>query len=189
MKRLALFASGRGSNALKIIEYFQDDTTVEVALIIANKSKAGVLDIARQHHIPTFIVNRTTFYEQEILLDELRALQIDFIALAGFLWLIPTYLIEAYPNQILNLHPALLPKYGGKGMYGAHVHRAVQAAKETESGITIHYVNDNYDEGNIVFQATCVLQEQDDASAIAQKVQLLEHQHFPTIIAAALQLT
>ncbi|MEM1327074.1 MAG: phosphoribosylglycinamide formyltransferase [Bacteroidota bacterium] len=186
MTRLAIFASGRGSNALKIIEHFQIEPTVEVALIVANTAKAGVLQIAEQHHIPTFVVNRATFYEKKILLDKLRALQIDFITLAGFLWLIPTYIIEAYPNRLLNIHPALLPKYGGKGMYGMNVHRAVQLAQETKSGITIHYVNEHYDEGNMVFQATCDLALTDDATAIARKVQLLEHQHFPSVIEATI---
>ena len=138
MKKIAIFASGGGSNALKIIEHFANNDEVEVALIVSNKSKAGVLEKAKNHNIPTLIINRTSFRETEDVLTELQNRGIDFIALAGFLWLIPTYLVNAFPNRIVNIHPALLPKYGGKGMYGMNVHRAVHAAKEPFSGMTIH---------------------------------------------------
>ena len=182
MKKIAIFASGGGSNALKIIEHFANNETIEVALIISNKSKAGVLEKAKNHNIPSLIINRTSFRETEDLLAEFQSRSIDFIVLAGFLWLIPTYLVDAFPNRIVNIHPALLPKYGGKGMYGMNVHRAVHAAKEPFSGMTIHFVNARYDEGNIIFQAQCKLLEQDSPEVISQKVLALEHQYFPKII-------
>ena len=183
MKKIAIFASGGGSNALKIIEHFANNDEVEVALIVSNKSKAGVLEKAKNHNIPTLIINRTSFRETEDVLTELQNRGIDFIALAGFLWLIPTYLVNAFPNRIVNIHPALLPKYGGKGMYGMNVHRAVHAAKEPFSGMTIHFVNAHYDEGNIIFQAKCELSEEDSPEGIAKKVLALEHQYFPQVIA------
>lgn len=182
MKRIAIFASGGGSNALKIMEYFANNDTIEVALVISNKSKAGVLEKAERQNVPSLIINRKSFYETEDLLAELQSRKIDFIALAGFLWLIPTYLVNAFPNRIVNIHPALLPKYGGKGMYGMNVHRAVYAAKEPISGMTIHFVNAKYDEGNIIFQAECELSAQDTPEQIAKKVLTLEHQYFPKVI-------
>ena len=182
MKKIAIFASGGGSNALKIIEHFKENNQVEVALIVSNKSDAKVLDKAKDHHIPTLIINRKSFRETEDLLIEFQNRSIDFIALAGFLWLIPTYLVNAFPNRIVNIHPALLPKYGGKGMYGMNVHRAVHAAKEPTSGMTIHFVNAHYDEGNIIFQAQCELTEQDSPEDVAKKVLALEHQYFPSVI-------
>lgn len=182
MITIAIFASGTGSNAQKIIEYFKNNTDIQVGLVVSNKPTAPVLTMAEGHGIATLIIGRTPFYTSEVLLDELATHDIDFIVLAGFLWLIPPYLIRRFPNRIVNIHPALLPKYGGKGMYGNHVHRAVKAAGETESGITIHYVNENYDEGNIIFQDRCSLAPTDTAPQIAQKVLRLEHQHFaPTI--------
>ena len=182
MKKIAIFASGGGSNALKIIEHFANNDSIKVALIVSNKPKAGVLEKANNHNIPTLVINRTSFRETEDLLTELQDRSIDFIALAGFLWLIPAYLVDAFPNQIVNIHPALLPKYGGKGMYGINVHRAVHANKEPFSGMTIHFVNARYDEGNIIFQAKCKLSEDDTPENIAKKVLALEHQYFPQII-------
>ena len=182
MKKIAIFASGGGSNALKIIEHFANNNSIKVALIVSNKPKAGVLEKANNHNIPTLVINRTSFRETEDLLTELQDRSIDFIALAGFLWLIPAYLVDAFPNQIVNIHPALLPKYGGKGMYGINVHRAVHANKEPFSGMTIHFVNARYDEGNIIFQAKCKLSEDDTPENIAKKVLALEHQYFPQII-------
>lgn len=182
MKKIAIFASGGGSNALKIIEHFANNDTIEVALIVSNKSKAGVLEKAKNHNIPSLIINRTSFRETEVLLTELQNRGIDFIALAGFLWLIPIYLVNAFPNRIVNIHPALLPKYGGKGMYGMNVHKAVHAAKEPFSGMTIHFVNAHYDEGNIIFQGQCELSEKDSPEDIAKKVLTLEHQYFPQVI-------
>jgi len=182
MKKIAIFASGGGSNALKIMEHFTNSDVAEVSLIVSNKSKAGVLEKAKNNNVPTLIINRTSFRETEDLLTELQNREIDFIALAGFLWLIPTYLVDAFPNQIVNIHPALLPKYGGKGMYGMNVHRAVHAAKEPFSGMTIHFVNAHYDEGNIIFQAKCELSEEDTPENISKKVLALEHQYFPQVI-------
>lgn len=182
MTNIAIFASGTGSNARKIVEYFKDHESIQVGLIISNKSTAPVLEMAESHNIPTLVINRSSFYESEDILIKLDAYSIGFVVLAGFLWLIPAYLVRHFPNQIVNIHPALLPKYGGKGMYGSHVHRAVKAAGETESGMTIHYVNEHYDEGNIVFQASCKLEKEDSAEEIARKVLELEHRHFAQTI-------
>ncbi|MBL7806222.1 MAG: phosphoribosylglycinamide formyltransferase [Saprospiraceae bacterium] len=184
--KIAIFASGGGSNARKILEYFQDSETAEVALVVSNKKDAGVLDIADTFSVPTHLINRQSFYETTEILEVLKAHDIGFIALAGFLWLVPAYLVKAYPGKILNIHPALLPKYGGKGMYGHHVHEAVKAAGELESGPTIHFVNEHYDEGDIVFQATCSLEPEDEPEDIARKVLSLEHAHFPRIIEAVI---
>lgn len=180
MQRIAIFASGTGSNARKIVEYFKGHASIEVSLVVTNKATAPVLDMAATHGIPTLLLNRVTFYETEELLGQLKG--IDLIVLAGFLWLIPDYLVRHFPRRIVNIHPALLPKYGGKGMYGKYVHQAVKAAGETESGITIHYVNEHYDEGRVIFQASCPLESEDDAEAIAQKVLSLEHRHFAPVI-------
>lgn len=179
---LAIFASGRGSNAEKIIDFFQDDPAVETVLVVSNKAHAPVLEMARSKGISTLLVNRQDFYNGQTLLRVLDEAQIHLIILAGFLWLIPGYLIGAYPGRILNIHPALLPKYGGKGMYGMHVHQAVKAAGETQSGITIHLVNEAYDEGKILFQASCKLEDSDTPESIAQKIHKLEHQYFPLVI-------
>lgn len=181
-KNIAIFASGGGSNAWSIITHFKDSAIADVALVISNKPDAGVLKIAAENGISTVIIQRKSFYETEDLLDILRAYHIDFIALAGFLWLVPDYLVAAYPKKIVNIHPALLPAYGGKGMYGIHVHTAVKAAGETESGMTIHFVNDHYDEGDIIFQAKVALSENDTPEDIARKVLTLEHRHFPQVI-------
>ena len=181
--RLAIFASGTGSNARKIMEHFQSDAHVRVGLVVSNKKDAGVLAVAAEFGVPTLIIDRTYFYGSERILDDLQAKGIDFIALAGFLWLVPAYLVAAYPKRILNIHPALLPKYGGKGMYGIHVHEAVKAAGDTESGITIHYVNEHYDEGDAVFQATCAVSPSDTPQDIARNVLKLEHQWYPVVIA------
>lgn len=182
MLNIAIFASGGGSNARKIIEYFKDSPDVSVALVVCNKQNAGVLDIARDYGIPSHLINRKSFYETGELLNVLRDKEIQFLVLAGFLWLIPAYLVKAFPKRIVNIHPALLPKYGGKGMYGIHVHEAVKAAGDSESGITIHMVNEHYDEGDIVFQARCTLEANDEPSDIARKVLALEHRHFPEVI-------
>ena len=182
MTHIAIFASGSGSNARKIIEYFQRSSVGKVALVVSNKREAGVLAIAAEHGIPTLIIDRQMFYESEEVLALLEDHNIGFIALAGFLWLVPSYLVQAFPRKIVNIHPALLPKYGGKGMYGHKVHEAVKAAGETESGITIHFVNDHYDEGDIIFQAKCPLTRTDTPETIAKKVLQLEHHHFPQII-------
>ena len=182
VKNIAILASGAGSNAQKILEYFSDRMDIAVRLIISNKKEAGVLDIAKLSSIDTFVVTRDTFYSTTDLLIELDKRNIDFIVLAGFLWLIPPYLIQHYPDRIINIHPALLPKYGGKGMYGHFVHEAVHLAKDTHSGITIHFVNEKYDEGSIVFQERCEILPSDQPEDIAKKVQVLEHSYYPTVI-------
>ncbi len=153
-----------------------------MALVVSNKRQAGVLDIARVHGIPTHVVDRASFYETQDLVAVLHEHQVGFIALAGFLWLIPTNLVQAFPRKIINIHPALLPKFGGQGMYGMHVHTAVKAAGETETGLTIHFVDEHYDEGDIIFQARCPVWPEDAPADIAQRVLALEHTHFPRVI-------
>ena len=188
MKNIAIFASGRGSNAEKIVEYFKKNEGIaSVSLIITNKGDAPVLEMAQKEGIDKYILKRKAFYQTEELLNLLDKYKIDLIVLAGFLWLVPAYLVKAYEGKIINIHPALLPKFGGKGMYGMNVHEAVKAKGEKESGITIHYVNEAYDEGHIIFQAKCSLTDDDQAKDIAQKVQRLEHLHFAPEIAKLLQ--
>ncbi|MEM9930019.1 MAG: phosphoribosylglycinamide formyltransferase [Bacteroidota bacterium] len=181
---LALFVSGTGSNARTIIDRFQShpEDGVKVVLLVSNKATAGALTMAAERDVPTLVLDRNTFNKTEALLADLAGFQVDFIALAGFLWLVPPYLVEAFPNRILNIHPALLPAYGGKGMYGTHVHRAVKANGETESGITIHYVNEHYDEGNTVFQAAVRLDPDDTPEQIAERVLRLEHANYWRIL-------
>jgi len=186
-KRIAIFASGGGSNAKKIIEHLHDHAAMKVALIVSNKPKAGVLKIAASSHIPTLLLSRENFYEKQLFGQKLLDQNIDFIVLAGFLWLIPEYLVKVFPNRIVNIHPALLPKYGGKGMYGKYVHQAVKAAGEKETGPTIHYVNEHYDEGNIIFQVSCSLNEEDTPESIAGKVLELEHQYYQKIVESLVQ--
>ncbi len=180
--KIAIFCSGSGSNAQKIIEYFQDNDAIEVAVLMANKPDAFALERAKKFDIPTWVFNRDDFYNTTLVVEALQKYEVDYIVLAGFLWLIPEYLVAHFPNKIINIHPALLPKFGGKGMYGHHVHEAVVAQKETESGITIHFVNAHYDEGNIIFQTSCPLLPTDTAEAVAKKVLALEHEHFPSVI-------
>jgi phosphoribosylglycinamide formyltransferase-1 len=182
VKNIAILASGAGSNAQKILEHFSNRMDITVRLIVSNKQEAGVLNISKAASIDTFVVTRDSFYSSTDLLVELNKRNIDFIVLAGFLWLIPPYLIQHYPDRIINIHPALLPKYGGKGMYGHFVHEAVHLAKDNHSGITIHYVNEKYDEGSIVFQKRCEILPSDQPEDIAKKVQILEHLYYPTVI-------
>ena len=179
---IAIFASGAGSNARKIIEYFENKgLRIKVSLIVCNVPNAGVLEIAKEKGIPSLIINKTDFNATGYV-ESLQNADINFIVLAGFLWKVPEVLVRAYPKAIINIHPALLPKYGGKGMYGARVHEAVIAAKEKESGITIHWVNEHYDEGAIIFQASCSIDANDTADTLANKIHTLEHAHFaPTI--------
>lgn len=191
LKRIAIFASGSGSNAEQITAYFSDNTDVEVSLILSNNPTAGVIDRARRGfgkelHIPVLLFDRTAFYKTDRVTQLLINQKIDLIVLAGFMWLMPGNLVWAFPNKIVNIHPALLPKFGGKGMYGHFVHEAVVAANETESGITIHYVNERYDEGQIIFQARCPVAPTDTPEAVAHKVQLLEHKHYPRVVAEIL---
>lgn len=155
---------------------------MEVALIACNKPGAGVLDIAAREQVPVLLIEKERFFRGGAYVAELQSAGIDWIILAGFLWKIPETLIQAYPRRIINIHPALLPKYGGKGMYGSHVHEAVLAAKEKESGITIHYVDEHYDNGDIIFQARCPVDDTDTAGSLAQKIHALEHRHYPITI-------
>lgn len=184
---LAIFASGRGSNARAIVERLDGEPDLEVGLILSNKADAAVLDFARERGIPAHATDRAEFRSAQSVLPVLRKHGIDWIALAGFLWLVPEVLIEAFPGRILNIHPALLPKYGGKGMYGLRVHEAVCAAGEPESGITIHRVDPEYDHGKPVFQARVRLDPADDAAAIAAKVLRLEHRHYPEVLVALMR--
>lgn len=183
MKHIALFASGRGSNAEAIIAYTHTQPDMRVALIVCNKPQAPVIAMAHRKGIPTLVLTRAQFENEDLLLNLLRAAQIDFIGLAGFLWRIPLFLVDAYMHRMVNIHPALLPKYGGKGMYGMHVHQAVKAAREKETGISIHWVTENYDEGAIVAQIRCSIDQEDSPEQIAQKVHQLEHQHYPQVLA------
>ena len=206
---VAIFASGAGSNAKKIIEYFEHSTQIKISLIVCNVPTAGVLNIAKEKGIPTLLINKTEFANTGYV-ESLRNADIHFIVLAGFLWKVPSILVKAFQPAVLtkafqptvsenivtnnintiankvkgiiNIHPALLPKYGGKGMYGAHVHEAVIAAGEKESGISIHWVNENYDEGDIIFQAKCSIDTNETPETLANKIHALEHAHFaPTI--------
>jgi len=183
--RLAIFASGTGSNARKIIEYCssQAGKNVKVVLIVCNKAGAGVLTVAADHHIPVLLIGKESFFGGHYYLPELKEYRIDFLILAGFLWKIPQPLIKAYPGRIINIHPALLPKYGGEGMYGDHVHEKVIIAGEKESGITIHYVDEYYDHGEIIFQAKCSVQPNDTVKTLSDKIHLLEHEHYGRVIA------
>lgn len=187
MTSIALFASGAGSNAARIIQHFAGSSTVQVALVVCNKPGAGVVKIAEEAGIPVLMIEKEAFFRGDAYIPALRERGIDFIVLAGFLWKIPSALVAAYRGHIINIHPALLPKYGGKGMYGAHVHEAVIAAKEKESGITIHYVDELYDHGQIIFQAHCDITEHDNPQTLARKIHELEHTYFPVIIEKTLQ--
>lgn len=180
--RIAIFASGNGSNAQRIAEYFSGTGILEMAAIYCNNPDAYVLERARILDIPSVLFSRDTFYNTTSILEDLQNRGVDWIILAGFLWLIPEPILKAYPQKIINIHPALLPSYGGKGMYGMKVHQAVIAAGDAESGITIHYVNEHYDEGDIVFQARCTISKGDNAEMLAAKIHELEYEHFPKVI-------
>lgn len=181
MKNIVLFASGAGSNVQAIVDYFEQKNTVKPVLVVCNKPEAGVLNIAAKHHIPTLLIDREIFKSEQFS-EQLMTYKPDLLVLAGFLWKIPEEVVKAFPNQIINIHPALLPKYGGKGMYGAKVHQAVIDNKEKESGITIHYVNEQYDEGNTIIQAHCSINDGDTPETLAQKIHQLEHHFFPRTI-------
>ena len=181
-KRIAILASGSGSNAENIAQYFAHNEKIEVALIISNKSDAYVLRRAENIGIPSTVITGKEMRDSEAVLSLLKDQAIDFIVLAGYLLRIPEYLVEAFPQAIINIHPALLPDFGGKGMYGDNVHKAVVEAGKTESGITIHYVNENYDEGAIIFQAKCEVLPSDTYEEVADKVHALEYAHFPQVI-------
>ncbi|MDL2222491.1 phosphoribosylglycinamide formyltransferase [Bacteroidales bacterium OttesenSCG-928-M11] len=182
MGRIAILASGSGSNAENIIKYFRENNSeTEFPIILSNKKDAYVHERAAKLGIPSYTINKVGF-ESGDALEILKEHQIDFIVLAGFLLKVPENILKSYPNRIINIHPALLPKYGGKGMYGLHVHEAVVAAKEKESGITVHYVNEHYDEGEVIFQAKCDVLPSDSPEDVANKVHDLEYKHFPKVI-------
>ena len=185
--KLAVFASGTGTNAQKLIEYFWESTVATVALIVCNKEGAGVLRLAEKEGIPTLLIEKENFFRGDAYLPQLKEQGIGFLVLAGFLWKIPKALIEAYPRRIVNIHPALLPKFGGKGMYGQYVHEAVLQAGEVESGITIHYVDEHYDNGDIIFQTACPILDGDTPETIAQRIHQLEHLHYPRVVEEAVK--
>ena len=185
MKKIAIFASGNGSNAEKIIEHFRNSDKGKVAVVASNKKEAFVLERAKNHGIPAFSFSKTELLDGSVK-DKLVELGIDFIVLAGFLLKVPDALVEAFPHKIINIHPALLPKFGGKGMYGDFVHEAVKAAGETQTGITIHFVNNHYDEGEVIFQERIEVLPEDSPRDIAQKVHALEHKYFPKVIESLL---
>ena len=182
VKRIAFFASGSGSNIENIVNYLGGKEIEVEFLILCNKPDAFVLERAKRLNIPAYVFDKREFVETDEVLEKLKNFQPDLIVLAGFLWLMPEKIIKLFPSKIINIHPALLPAYGGKGMYGMHVHNAVVKNKESKSGITIHYVNKNYDEGAIILQASCNILPSDTPDAVAQKVHLLEYEHFPKVI-------
>lgn len=188
IKRVAIFASGAGSNAEKIIEHFKEHPFIIISLIVSNKKNAGVLQIAHREQIPSLLIDKENFYQSDKDLNHLKNIGIDFIILAGFLWKMPVNFIKTFPNKIINIHPALLPKYGGKGMYGHFVHEAVINNKEKESGISIHFVDEVYDNGKIILQKTCEVGQMDDAHSLAEKIQVLEHAYFAKCIEAVIEI-
>ncbi len=185
-KQIAIFASGAGTNAEKIIQHFKNSDVAAVKMIVCNNPRAGVLKIAEQNGIRCLIVEKNKFV-QDGYVAEMHSAKIDFIALAGFLWKVPQPLIDGYRNKIVNIHPALLPKYGGKGMYGHYVHESVLNAGEVESGITIHYVDEHYDNGDVIFQTACPVLDGDTTDSLAKRIHTLEHLHYPKIIEQALR--
>jgi phosphoribosylglycinamide formyltransferase-1 len=181
MKRIAVFASGEGTNTQHLIDHFKDSGT-EIALIVCNNPNANVLKRAKNNDIPSLLTDRNSFYNGDTVLKRLQRDKIDLIVCAGFLWKIPHNILQAFPDKIVNVHPALLPKFGGKGMYGLNVHKAVIGAGEKESGITIHYLNEHYDEGKIVLQKKCEVTSNETPESLAQKVHKLEHVWYPRTI-------
>lgn len=186
MIRLIILASGSGTNAENIIRYFQSSAVFEITYVLTNNANAGVIDRAASLGIKTLIFTRKELYETDDIVSLLRA-ESDFIILAGFLWKVPESVLVAFPNRIINIHPALLPKFGGKGMYGMHIHRAVVGHGESETGITIHYVNENYDEGSIIFQKAIPLTNLDSPETVAEKIHVLEQENFPKVIEQVLR--
>ncbi len=180
--RIAVFASGSGTNAEEVFKYFKDHASIEVVMLLSNNSNAYALQRAKNHNIKSYVFSRKEFMEESLIPEHFKEAGVTHIVLAGFLWLIPDYLIISFPDKIINIHPALLPKFGGKGMYGSKVHEAVKASREQETGITIHLVNNRYDEGKILFQGKCALTENDSPEQIASCVQKLEHEHYPKVI-------
>lgn len=182
LKRLVIFASGAGSNAQQIINCFRNSTLAKIVLIVCNKPGAGVISIAEKENISVLLIEKERFFKGDAYLPELQKIKTNLIILAGFLWKIPQTLIDAYPRRIINIHPALLPKYGGRGMYGQYVHEAIINAGEMESGITIHYVDEHYDNGDIIFQTACPVLEGDTPETLARRIHQLEHLHYPIVI-------
>ncbi|NQT77536.1 MAG: phosphoribosylglycinamide formyltransferase [Bacteroidetes bacterium] len=182
MKRIAIFASGSGTNAQKIIEHFTDKSDIKVSLVLSNNKDAYVLERASALKVPVYVFDRQIFYESEQVHDILQDAGVDFIVLAGFLWLVPKNILRSWQGRIINIHPALLPKFGGKGMYGDKVHQAVIEAGESETGISIHYVNEKYDEGEIIFQQRFNVLPGDTPENIAERIHQLEHKHYPLVI-------
>jgi len=178
-KKIAIFASGNGTNAAQLIKYFKNNEHIQIALIITNSSKANVISLAEENDIPFSVVNKSLLANNSYMTSLMNLYDIDFIVLAGFLLLMPPFLVKLYDYKMINIHPALLPKFGGKGMYGFQMHQAVLYAGGSESGITIHYVNEMYDKGKIIFQAKCNVEKKDTAEKLAKKVQDLEHQYLP----------
>lgn len=187
MKKIVVFASGSGTNAENIIKYFAKTKTGSVVAVFANNRNAGVLERAKTYELPTKVFSKEELFEGEVLRN-LYKIQPDLIVLAGFLLKLPANIIAAYPDKIINIHPALLPKYGGTGMYGMHIHKAIVANKENETGITIHFVNENYDEGNIIFQQNVVLTGDETPEEVAHKIHYLEQKYFPEVIEEILNL-
>ncbi len=185
LNKIAVFASGSGTNAEKIIRYFSDNKEIIIDSLWSNKPDAFALERAARYNVKTFTFNREDFYNTGKVIDKLKERNVNLIVLAGFLWLVPESLIDNF--EIINIHPALLPKYGGKGMYGMNVHRAVIENNETESGITIHFVNRRYDEGEIIFQAKCIVSPTDTPEKLAKKIHELEYTHYPAVIEQILQ--
>lgn len=182
MKRIAIFASGNGSNAENIARHFENSDVARVTLILSNHSDAKVLERAEKLNITSVVFNKEELEKETKILQFLEAREIDFIVLAGFLLKVPAYLLHTYPDRVINIHPSLLPKYGGKGMYGMRIHEKVIANGDPRSGISIHLVNENYDEGPILFQVECTITEKDTAETLAKKVHELEYKHYPKII-------
>lgn len=182
MKNIAIFASGSGTNAENIIKYFSTKNTAKVSLVLSNKRDAGVLKRAEAFGVKTVVFDREDFYNKGRVLGLLLEEKVEFIVLAGFLWLVPEDILKHYPRRMVNIHPALLPRHGGKGMYGERVHKSVIEDKDTETGITIHYVNEVYDNGDIIFQAKCRVDSDDTPDSLASKVHVLEYRYFPEII-------
>ena len=181
-KKIIVFASGSGSNFEEICKYFKDKKEISIDLLICNNSKAKALNKAKKHGVKTLLISRSSFYERDAALNAILKISPDLIVLAGFLWKMPVKIIDRFPNKILNIHPALLPDYGGKGMYGMNIHNAVIENKEKESGITVHYVNKNYDEGRILFQKAIAINEKESSESLSKKVLKLEHSYFSKII-------
>ncbi|MEA3461893.1 MAG: phosphoribosylglycinamide formyltransferase [Bacteroidota bacterium] len=182
MKNIAIFASGSGTNAENLIRFFRTSQIARVRVVLSNRADAGVLGRAKSLEVESFVFTREQFYNSREVLDLLFERDIDYIVLAGFLWLVPDYLLKPFENKIVNIHPALLPKYGGKGMYGSRVHQAVIEAGEHESGISIHHVNQDYDEGDIIFQARCEIDPDETPGSLAKKIHELEYDHFPIVV-------